>query len=350
MTALSRTEVAVSVIIANWNKAQLTITCVQRLLQHIPVDRSEVIVVDNGSDPAEVERLRTALGPLRVRLIELNTNLYFGEANNIGAEAALGKYLLLLNNDTLVEPNFLEPLLSAMKAPKAAAAGPRFIYEDGSLQEAGAYLTPESWSVQHGKREPSWATIAGPGLHVVDYCSAACLLIEKSVFLNAAGFDPLYDPAYFEDADLCLRLRSQGGYTYFSSESSVVHLESKTSGESWNSGWRSRTIAENQRKFAERWGAYLANRLRDGSVPPSFPSVGWQPEPAFELLTSATSFDGQGQIQKNEEWISIVARASESDPRGAILFLADECASRCRVYSIARDIGVKLPPFFIRQK
>lgn len=343
--------IAVSVIIANWNKAALTIACVDRLLEAIEGLPTEIIVVDNGSETGERDRLRDGLAGRPVRLIELPTNLYFGDANNIGAEAASGRHLLLLNNDTLVDPGFLEPLILALDtAPKAKAVGARLLYEDGTLQEAGAYLTPESWSIQHGKREQPNPLIAGPGLHIVDYCSAACLLVEREAFLRAAGFDPLYDPSYFEDADLCLRLRSQGHYTYYCGDSSIVHLESKTSADQWDAASLDEVVRTNQRKFADRWGHYLAQRLVDDAPLPTFPDCDWTPEPAADRLASAQVLEGHGRIALNEEWKDLVRDAAAFAGRSPVVFVADVPSSRCRIYSIARDLGVSLPDFAVRTR
>ncbi|MEW5424690.1 glycosyltransferase family 2 protein [Amorphus sp. 3PC139-8] len=345
-TTSSDGTITVSVVIANWNKAALTVACVDRLLEHVGAIGCEVIVVDNGSEAGERDELRAALATRPVRLIELPTNLYFGEANNIGAEVARGRYLLLLNNDTLVEPGFLEPMVVALDtAPRAKAVGARLLYEDGTLQEAGAYLTPESWSIQHGKREQANGLITGPGLYIVDYCSAACLLIERGAFLKAAGFDPLYDPAYFEDADLCLRLRSAGHFTYYCGDSAIVHLESRSSNEQWDAAALTQTVQANQKKFAARWGDYLARRLLEPSTMPVFRDVDWQPEPPAEALSSAHRLEGDGQIGKTEAWTRLITEATERADNRPVVFVADEPASRCRVYAIARDLGVELPPF-----
>lgn len=338
-------DITVSVIIATWNKSKLTIDCINRLLECIGNIACEIIVVDNGSRADQAAELRRSLAERPVRLIGLKTNLFFGEANNIGAEAARGVYLLLLNNDTLVDPGFLEPLVNALEtAPKAKAVGARLLYEDRSLQEAGAYLTPDAWSIQHGKRGPANGLIAGQGVHVVDYCSAACLLIERRAFLRAAGFDPLYDPAYFEDADLCLRLRSQGHYTYYCGDSSIVHLESKTSRKLWDEGMLDGVVRQSHRKFAERWGDYLARRLQEEVLPPYFGEIDWEPEPPEAGL----SLEGAGRVCWNDEWIGLVATAGQDAGREGVVFVADEPSSRCRIYSIARHLDLTLPPFSIR--
>src|SRR6185436_7993423 len=97
-------------------------------------------------------------------------------------------------------------------------------------------------------------------VRIVDYCSAACLAVSKDLFVGLGGFDPLYHPGYYEDVDLCFKMRSAGKFTYYCPRSTVIHLANATSVDVW--GWpQLRTIIENSRnKFLERWGDYLRSR------------------------------------------------------------------------------------------
>src|SRR5206468_2751084 len=98
--------------------------------------RYEIIIADNGSDPGELSSL-VALGT-GVRLLKLGVNRFFGEANNIAAEHAKGRYLCLLNNDAFGQPGWLQQLVNCMQAhPHAGAVGPLFLFPDGTVQEAG---------------------------------------------------------------------------------------------------------------------------------------------------------------------------------------------------------------------
>ncbi len=246
----------VSIIVLNWNGGDMTLLCLQHLWQHTSGHRYEIIVVDNGSAPDEVERLR-AQAPL-VRVLALGSNRYFGEGNNLGVEAARGRFVCLLNNDAFVSPGWLEPLVAALESePDVGAAGPRFLYPDGTLQEAGALLNPDGSVIQLGKGAAGDdANFAAP--RTVDYISAACLVTRRDDFLRVLGFDLAWDPAYYEDADLCLKLRLIGKRSVYRPESVVVHVEGATSsnrGASLQLG--SNVVAINRTKFVGRWGRFL---------------------------------------------------------------------------------------------
>ncbi|HAO39753.1 MAG TPA: glycosyl transferase family 2, partial [Afipia sp.] len=144
-----------SIIVLNWNMGRMTQECLASIRAHTSNVAYEIIVVDNGSRPHEKSIVRDACGLHDARLIELNQNLYFGEANNIGAEAARGDAVLLLNNDVLVTPGYIAPLLHALKtAHRAGAVGAELRYPNGRLQEAGGYVRPDGWTIRHGLARP----------------------------------------------------------------------------------------------------------------------------------------------------------------------------------------------------
>jgi GT2 family glycosyltransferase len=339
----------VSVVVLNLDKSKLTLECLASIRRHAGIP-CEFIVVDNGSGAADLAVLEQGCARARVRLIRLNQNLFFGEANNIGAEAANGEFVLFINNDVTVTPGCIEALLKSLQnAYRAGAVGPRFVYPDGRLQEAGGYLRSDGWSVQHGKLDRSNALIAGPGLHIVDYCSAACLLAVRDVFLRLGGFDPLFEPAYFEDADLCLRLRSIGLFTYFCGDATVVHEESQTSNSIWTREQLLSVTNESHRKFAERWGDYLSARLQAAAKPPPAAEVNWQPDPQWGGDLPIAYVQDSGLIGDAANWNALLSMAARLERKFHIVFLADEVCSRCRMYLICRRLKIELSRFSIRR-
>ena len=253
----------VSIIILNWNKSALTLKCVESIKRNVGATSYEVIIVDNGSGPLELTHLKEELEPSSV-LISLDQNMFFGGGCNIGAKAAHGKFLLFLNNDVLFTPGAVDELVALYKSSfSPGAIGPKFLYPNGLLQEAGAFALPNGRTFQQGKGgigpDPHFAS----GIHIVDYCSAACLLVEKDTFIAYEGFDPIFEPAYFEDVDLCLRLRVNGLYTYYASDVTVYHQENATSAALWTRDKILAIIARNSQKFLRRWSSYLETRLQD---------------------------------------------------------------------------------------
>jgi len=344
-------DILLSIIILNWNRCDLTLDCIEPVRRHTSGILYEIIVVDNGSRASDVGKLQIARGYLDFQLILLNQNLYFGEANNIGAERARGEHLLLLNNDVTVVPGYAKTLLGALQtADSAGAVGPKFVFPDGRLQEAGGDLRPDGWTAQHGKTEAAAPALSGPSLHAVDYCSAAYLMLRRDVFLEMAGFDPLYDPAYFEDVDLMLRLRSRGLFTYLCGDVTVVHQENATSQSVWDPQRRYRVIADNHDRFMARWGDYVARRLYEDIDPPRYEPVGWAPEPDEAAGLTKLVLDGPGLVQDSRQWLDLIRRASEAPPDVHVVLTADEASSRCRAYALAARVGVRLAHFSIRRR
>jgi GT2 family glycosyltransferase len=143
-----------------------------------------------------------------VRLAHSRVNLGFAGGNNRAAECARGEYLVLLNDDTLVEPGWLDWLVSAADAnPRAGAVGSCVLFSDGRIQEAGSLI----WS--DGSTMPVARGVESESLdwhfaRPVDYASACSLLVRRNTWEAVGGLDEGYYPAYYEDVDLCLAIRA----------------------------------------------------------------------------------------------------------------------------------------------
>ena len=249
----------VSILVINWNAASLTRACLRHIWALTTDVRYEVIIVDNGSSTVDLSLLNS-LGD-GVKLIPLGVNRFFGEANNIAAEAASGRYLCLLNNDAFGSEGWLGGLVTAIqKWPNAGGVGPMFLFPDGSVQEAGASMNPDGYPKRMGRGE----TTIGDELlkpRVVDYISAATLLIEKNTFVSIGGFDLTYEPAYYEDADLCFKLAAVGKPIIYCPEVRVTHIEGASGNSSAASIARRNALGDlNRDKFTGRWGKYLNDR------------------------------------------------------------------------------------------
>ncbi len=254
----------VSVIVLNYNQAETTVECLQALHQAKSALIREIIVVDNGSRPDELSILRRRHRTRDFKLVEVGANRFFSEGNNIGAEFATGAYIVFLNNDAFVQPGWIEALCSTMRDdPGVAAVGPMFLYPDGRVQEVGSVALPTGDVVQIGK-----GTVWGPEHFdtpcVVDMCSAACLMMRRSDFFKVGGFGFEWEPAYYEDTDLCLKLWTQCGKVMVNPAALVIHIESKTTSDS---RLQLHNISEiNRVRFVKKWGALLQARqdsLRD---------------------------------------------------------------------------------------
>jgi Glycosyltransferase like family 2 len=177
-------------------------------------------------------------------------------SSNIGAAQASGRHLFFLNADAFVHPGWLPPLLAKLDADDSVAAvGPRLLNLDGSLQLAGALLTRAGATVVYGDGDdpgrPQYNFIRD-----VDYIAGTCLLVRRSAFNEAGGFDPAFGLIYFEDADLCLALWERGHRIVYEPGSSLTHV----GGGGREPGRRVLQLAlRNRSLFEHRWRAQLAN-------------------------------------------------------------------------------------------
>jgi GT2 family glycosyltransferase/2-polyprenyl-3-methyl-5-hydroxy-6-metoxy-1,4-benzoquinol methylase/glycosyltransferase involved in cell wall biosynthesis len=248
----------VSIIILNYNNALFTLHCLKNIWKYTQGYYYEIIVVDNGSQLKDFETLSFFKG--KCKLLRLEVNRYFGEGNNLGAELANGEFIVFMNNDVTVTKNWLPPLMKAFDDHSdCGVAGPKFIYPDGSLQEAGAFIQEDGTSLQIGKKEDP-KTPKFNYEREVDYISAATILLRKEIFEQVLGFDFIYEPAYYEDVDLCLKISELGLKTYYIPQSCVVHHEHATAANPKNSLLLNNIVAINREKFVIRWKKYLKTR------------------------------------------------------------------------------------------
>ena len=213
----------------------------------------EVICVDNDSWDGTGELLEDLVDGATI--IRNRKNMGFAGAANQAAERARAPYLCFLNPDCLVTPGWFRPLRDALARRSVAAAIPRFVGTDGEVQEAGSVVDRQGWTEAVGRG----ASAADPAYlfpRVVDYGSAACLVIRRRDFLNVGGFDPVYYPAYCEDVDLAFRLEEASLRTIYEPRATVIHAGSVST----DTIQRDRLIERNRRILLRRWGERLADR------------------------------------------------------------------------------------------
>lgn len=339
----------VSIIIPNINGAEITLKCLDAIGDCTDSDLYEAIVVDNGSQGEEAERIDLVRGR-GGNLIRLGKNLFFGEANNIGAEAARGDYLLFMNNDVTVSDGWLSTLLSTIESEAlAGAVGPRMLYPDGRLQEAGGFILPNGITVQLGKNGAPLPDAYVCSTQVVDYCSAACLLVRRRDFLRLGGFDPYFEPAYFEDVDLALRLRCAGLFSYFCGRSVIYHEEGYSARQVWAPEEFSVFWNRNYDRFRRRWGAYLTSRMEEYREPQGNWDVPWREESDTAPERTAVALYSARPLSLSEHSRAVLTAAAALQDRFDVTIAGDAICSRLRIYSLCRHLGVALTAFKVRK-
>ena len=214
-----------SVIIVNFNKAFLTWACL-RALKTNSTHPLEVIIVDNASTDSSSQLFTRVQG---IQLIQNPSNSHFLVATNIGAMHATGKNLLFLNNDTMIFPGAVEHSIRTLETTEnAGAVGARLIRPDGLLQEAGSVINVDGSTCGIGSGAAPWS-IDMLKVEPVDYCSAAFLLTPRELFSGLGAFDLRYFPAYYEDADYCVRLRKSGKVVMCDPGAAALHIGSASS-------------------------------------------------------------------------------------------------------------------------
>jgi GT2 family glycosyltransferase len=240
----------VSIIIPVFNKVEFTFQALRSLLREVDSADAEVIVVNNAS----TDETREVLSYFAdfVRVVENETNRGFVDACNQGAGVARGQYLVFLNNDTVVLPGWLENLVQTIEGDeRIGAVGSLFLYPDGRIQEAGAILWNRGEAFHYGwGKSPDDRRFAFA--REVDYCSGASLLIRKDLFARLGGFDRRYAPAYYEDADLCMGVRSLGYKVVYQPLSRLFHYEGATAGTDTRTGFKHFQVV-NREKFYAKW-------------------------------------------------------------------------------------------------
>ena len=255
-------QVEISIIIPVFNQFRFTQACLASLQEHQATERFEVIVVDDCSTDATAEAVPRIPGVVYLRN-EINSG--FVASCNRGAERARGKYLVFLNNDTLVTGGWLSALVDTfVREPRAGIVGSKLLYPDGRLQEAGGIIWRDASGCNYGKfddrQKPQYNY-----LREVDYCSAAALMIPEALFQSVGGFDPRYAPAYYEDTDLAFKVRQAGYKVLYQPLSEVIHYEGATAGTDLSTGTKKHQTI-NRSAFAEKWADELITRPAHGDV------------------------------------------------------------------------------------
>ena len=252
-----------SIVIPVFNQFAHTLDCLRALAAHPPRCAFEVIVIDDGSTDGTVDALPRIAG---IRPVVRASNGGFIAACNDGAAVARGRFIVLLNNDTVPQPGWLDTLLASFETdPSIGLAGAQLIQPDGSIQESGARVFRDGAAAHIGRGaspdDPRFAY-----LRDVDYVSGAALAIERALWIELGGLDTRYAPAYHEDADLAFAVRATGRRVVVQPMARVLHDEGTTGGMDVRAGPKRQQIG-NREVFARKWADVLrAHPLDSGHI------------------------------------------------------------------------------------
>lgn len=216
--------VDVSIIIPVYNKWHLTRACLNSILETcrgVTVSY-EIILADDCSTDETLTAADQYPGLVVARTPQ---NMGFLRNCNNAAQRARGRYLLFLNNDTLVLPGWLDSLVRTADAhPEAAIVGSKILYPDGTIQEAGGHLFNDGTAINAGRGLPRDAAMFQTRREV-DYITGCSILVRHDFWRAQGGFDTRYRTAYCEDSDLAMAARAAGMVVLYEPESTLVHYE-----------------------------------------------------------------------------------------------------------------------------
>jgi N-acetylglucosaminyl-diphospho-decaprenol L-rhamnosyltransferase len=246
-------RVDLSIIIVNWNAGKLLRRSVESVIASRPSVDYELLVIDNASADESLTVLRASdlarelINRGRLRIIENGENLGFGQANNQAFTLTTAPFLLLLNPDTEVTAGSIDCLVATVQSnPRIAAAGPRVLNDDGSLQISVWRNPPAAWEILLSqmklylllpRRLRGELLLGGHWDHNrerrVPMLSGAAMLVRRTVIEEVGGFDERFH-MYGEDNEWCLRIMRAGWQLIFQPSAVIFHHGAQSSLQRWN--------------------------------------------------------------------------------------------------------------------
>ena len=236
---------SVNLFVLNWNGRDLTLDCLSSL-EKITYPNVKIYVIDNGSSDNSVTEIRNQFPDYEI--IGLPENYGFARGNNAGFELVKQKadYTIFLNNDTIVDPNFVEPLINAMESNSTVKQStPKIFYADNLdyIWFGGGKVSLWAGWIRHlGIRQKDSMQFSFD--RNVDYATGCCVCMRTVDFESIGMFDESF-LMYGEDVDLSLRFRKQGGQILFVPESKIWHKVSSSIGTQFSiTKWKRKNIGK----------------------------------------------------------------------------------------------------------
>jgi hypothetical protein len=214
----------VSVVVINYNGSEYLNACLSSLLA-THYRRLEIVLIDNGSTDDSFELAKRTFSNGRIRFVPLDENVGYAKACNIGSGLATGEILAFLNNDVVVSPDWLAPLVSTIIADHTVGAvQPKLLLKEQPdlLDAAGGFI-----DVYGNPRERRGPASSYQVRDEIFYAKGAAILVPRHLFMRLGGFDEDFF-LYYEETDLCWRIWLSGRRVMFLPESQVLHVRAAT--------------------------------------------------------------------------------------------------------------------------
>jgi GT2 family glycosyltransferase len=219
----------VSIIIPTGGNIPMLKKCMAGILEDTDYRNLEVIVLDNTPPNVEVfSHLKAIAEDPRVRLIDAKGPFNFSQTCNTGAAAARGETVVFLNDDVLViSPDWIQCLLECLTISGVGLAGPKMLYENGTIQHAGMVTGTRrlvGTAFHTYPRDTAANMNMAQSMREVSLISAACMAIRKTLFQQIGGFDTVHVPREHSDVDFCLRVRELGYSCVYTPHAELTHV------------------------------------------------------------------------------------------------------------------------------
>lgn len=288
----------VTVVVLNYNGLTHLKDCFSSLAKiKYPNERLELMLVDNASMDGSVEYIQSHYP--QVRIVRNEQNLGFGSGNNVGAREATSQYVVFLNNDMWIDPEFVHGLVKAVQsAPDVVCAGAKILNWDGTRFDfAGSACHFAGYAYQEGMDKPFTPNQFSSSKPLLFACGGA-MMVDRQVFIDIGGFDGDYF-AYYEDSDLGWRLWVLGYKVVFAPDAIAYHRHHGTS--KYLSNYRKQVLYKRNTLYS------VIKNYSDENLGCVLPAV---------LLATVSGVVGQaigkGQLDKEDYQIKSTQEASES--------------------------------------
>lgn len=228
MNKPQKTQPDISISIVNTNNREVVLQCLASVFETSSDLDLEVIVVNNACTDGSTQAIATRYP--QVRLIEHSQMLGFSTNNNLAFAQACGRYLMLLNDDTIVQPGAFQAMVAFMDShPEAGVVGALLLNADGSFQKCYDHNPHPLYDGLQPLSEYLFPLPPSHGLPLqVGTVHGACLMVRRSAAETIGYLDTRFDPLYSEETDWCFRFRKAGWKVYHLPAARVIHLEAKT--------------------------------------------------------------------------------------------------------------------------
>jgi len=252
----------VSIVVVTYNNIELTKKCLESMEKFNNYHNSEIIIVDNMSEKDETREFlieyEKAHEHVKVILNDINGGFSYG--NNIGIKAASGEYIILLNNDTIVTPNWIERLISHFHTnEKLGMLGPR---TNNIGNEAKIDVSYESIDEMIEFSEQLYRENKGKEYQEIRVLAFFCVAIKKEVFESIGLLDEAFGIGMFEDDDFCERAKAEG-YSLSCADDVFIYHHLGATFNREPSEWKQNLFKKNKALYESKYGKWVPHKYRN---------------------------------------------------------------------------------------